>query len=217
MKVSVIITAGGIGKRMGAIQPKQFLTLKDKPILIHTIERFKATLPNAEFFLTLPQDYIEAGNRLLVLFGINNVTVIAGGKERFDSIKNALYFCTGEVIAVHDGVRPFVSSECILNLIEVAYTTKTAVPFLVINDSMRQLSGDESYIVPRDNYVTVQTPQCFESDLLKQAYANPYSVNYTDDASVVEAFGYPITLVAGNVENIKITTPFDLKIAELFV
>lgn len=217
MKVSVIITAGGVGKRMGAGMPKQFITLKGKPILIYTIERFVAVLPDAQFLLTLPEDYIEEGQQLLQSYQLNNVQVLAGGVERFDSIKNALVHCTGDVIAVHDGVRPFVSAETILNLIKTAETSQCAIPFMVVNDSMRKLEGDNSKIVARKDYVTVQTPQCFDAQILKEAYEQEYSEVFTDDASVVEQLGYTIQLVPGNAENIKITTPFDLKVAELFI
>lgn len=217
MKISVIITAGGVGKRMGADQPKQFIALKGTPILIHTVSRMVSALPTAEFFLTLPVDYMEEGRRLLDQFGFSSISIIEGGVERFDSIKNALVHCQGEIIAVHDGVRPFVSDETISNLIEAAKLHQCAIPYMLINDSMRQLKGEESKIVARKEYVTVQTPQCFDAKILKEAYEQTYSDVFTDDASVVEQLGYTIQLVPGNAENIKITTPFDLKVAELFV
>lgn len=217
MNVSVIITAGGIGQRMGAKQPKQFIALNDKPILIYTIECFQEALPDAQFILTLPQAFISFGEQLLETHAIKNVLCIAGGKERFHSISNALALCTGEYIAVHDGVRPFVSKVTIEALLKAAFVHKAAIPFLEINDSLRKVKDGTNVIVPRNEYVTLQTPQCFEANLLKEAYKQKFSVQFTDDASVVEQAGNTIFLVPGNPENIKITTPFDLEIAKLFI
>ncbi|MFK8044438.1 MAG: 2-C-methyl-D-erythritol 4-phosphate cytidylyltransferase [Crocinitomicaceae bacterium] len=218
MTETIIITAGGKGLRMGTEVPKQFLPLNGKPILMHTISQFYSYNPEIEIILVLPEAHIPFWQLLLKenQFKIPHQLVL-GGQTRYHSIKNGLKEATGELIGVHDGVRPFVSIEVIRNTFSTAQVNGAAIPVLKINESIRQLSQSNSQSVDRALYRSVQTPQCFEAEKLKEAYSGEYRETYTDDASVVEAAGHTISLVDGNEENIKITTPFDLKIAELLV
>ncbi len=215
---SIIITAGGIGKRMGSHIPKQFIEVNGKPILMHTIEQFFSFNPNCQILLTLPSDWISFWKELIVQhrFEIKH-HIIDGGTERYDSIKNAISYCTEDFIGVHDGVRPLVSHQtierCLSNLSEL----KAVIPVLTIKESIRELKQEISKAVPRVNFVTVQTPQFFTATIIKNAYDQPYHSNITDDASLVEENGHKIHLVEGNEENIKVTTPMDLKIINLLI
>jgi 2-C-methyl-D-erythritol 4-phosphate cytidylyltransferase len=208
---SIIITAGGVGKRMGSTIPKQFLEIDGKPILMRTIECFFNYDTNCELIVTLPEDHIDGWKDLCIKhqFSIEH-SVVIGGKERFDSIKNALDFCTGAYIAVHDGVRPYVSTRVIETCFEVVKDKLAVVPAIAIHESIRELTSHGSRAVNRENYKIVQTPQVFESSVLRKAYAQEYKSFFTDDASVVEAAGIEISIVEGNVENIKITLATDL-------
>ncbi len=213
-----IITAAGIGKRMGTSLPKQFLLIKGKPILIHTLERFYQTDPTAEIFITLPADWLSYWEELIETHKCEIVhTVVTGGIERYDSIKNAVNLASGKIICVHDGVRPLVSTETIQNCIKMAMDNGSGIPYLTIKESIRKLSVDGSNTVNRMDFITVQTPQCFSEEILKKAYSLPFHSNITDDASLVEEAGFKIHLVEGNPENIKITLPSDLIIAEQFL
>jgi len=217
-KRSVIITAGGIGKRMGTEIPKQFLLLKGKPIILHTIEKFHAFDRSMEIIVVLPDFYIPQWEILCqkFLFTVEH-KVVTGGAERFYSIQNGLMETSGDIIAVHDAVRPCVSNEVIGNCFRAAEKFGAAIPVLSITESLRKLDGENSTAVNREDYKIVQTPQCFKTEILQTAYRQTYSKLFTDDASVVEASGQKIQLVQGNRENIKITTPEDLKLAGLFI
>jgi|SRR6218665_3464588 len=214
MKRSFIITAGGSGIRMGSTIPKQFLLLDGKPLMMHTIERLHAFDHVAEIVVALPEQHIAYWEELTEKYDFDIVhKIVEGGSERFFSIKNALYFCTGDFVAVHDAVRPFVSEETLVRLFRD--TSKEAViPVMPISESLREVNGDSTRAVIRSNYVSVQTPQVFRRRILEEGYQQDYSSKFTDDASVVEALGYSISTVEGNVENIKITTPIDLILAE---
>lgn len=213
-----IITVGGIGKRMESELPKQFLLLKGKPVLLHTLERFYEADPTAQIFITLPNDWINYWNELLNQYHCQILhEVIPGGIERYDSIKNALEKSTGTIIAVHDGVRPLVSVKTITNCIDSAAKKGSGIPYLPIKESLRKVTLEKSTALIRSEYVSVQTPQCFSAEIIKKAYQLPYHSAITDDASLVEESGYTIHLVEGNEENIKITTPIDLRIAELLL
>jgi len=215
---SVIITAGGIGKRMGSEIPKQFLVVKNKPVILHTIDQFLAYDPHIEIVVVLPADYVPMWEELCqkYLF-ITAHKVALGGEERFHSIQNGLREVTGETVAVHDAVRPLVSNEVISNCFETAEKKGTAVPVYAITESVRKIENENSFAVNRDDYKLVQTPQCFNREILLNAYQQRYSQFFSDDASVVESNGVKINLVDGNRENLKITTPHDLKLAELFL
>lgn len=217
MKRSFIITAGGSGTRMGNAIPKQFLLLDGKPLIMHTIERLHAFDHVAELVVALPEQHIAYWQELTDKYDFDIIhKIVEGGTERFFSIKNALSFCTGDMVAVHDAVRPFVSTETLVRLFKD--TSKDAViPVMPVSESLREVNGDSTHAVIRSNYVTVQTPQVFKRRILEEAYEQDYSSKFTDDASVVESLGYSISTVEGNVENIKITTPLDLILAEAMV
>ena len=214
-KVSVIITAGGIGKRMGGNLPKQFIPLSGKPILLRTLECFAAFDPNFELIITLPSDWHAYWKECLNTFNCTiSHTLVSGGEERFHSIKNALDACSGDFILVHDGVRPFVAKETIKACLNVLEVSEAVIPVLSIKESLRQRHGSSSKAVDRSNYLLVQTPQCFHSNILRKAYNQEYHSGITDDATLVEALGIDIQLIEGNEDTIKITTQKDLIIAE---
>lgn len=218
MSISIIITAGGIGKRMGDHLPKQFLSIRQEPILLRTLKAFASVLTEAEIILTLPQDWHQHWYQICRDFQfLHEHITIDGGKERFDSVRNALLIAKGEKVLVHDGVRPFVSSETIHQVLQAINTKEGAIPVLPSVDSLRMEQNGSNKSVDRTLYKRVQTPQGFVLDELKEAYLAEYKEQFTDDASVYEAWGGKIKMVPGNTENIKITEPIDLKIAELFV
>lgn len=210
-----LIVAGGKGLRMGGELPKQFLPIGGKPVLMRTLEAFYACDPEIHLILVLPQSQQAFWRQLCGEHAFTLPHVVAdGGETRFHSVKNGLaYVNAPALVAVHDGVRPFVSQEVIARCYDLAATKKAVVPVTEVVETVRHLEGEGSATVNRDEYKLVQTPQVFDAELLKQAYEQTYTPFFTDDASVVEAFGTPVHLVAGNRENIKITTPFDLKIA----
>ena len=217
MKRSVIIVAGGKGLRMGGDIPKQFVTINGLPILMHTINSFHSFDSSMDIIVVLPIDQQDYSKNLCreYKFTVSH-TIVDGGETRFHSVKNGLdsIFEDG-IVAVHDGVRPFVSPEVIETCFSVSIEKGAVIPVIDVVETIRHISGDDSQTVPRDEYKLVQTPQVFSVTLLKKAYSQKYNSNFTDDASVVEAMGHKVTLVKGNRENIKITTPFDLKLAEL--
>jgi len=216
--LTFIITAGGIGKRMGGSLPKQFLLLNDKPILMHTIERIHAFDTTAELIVTLPEDYLKDWEEMCQKYDFTiQHQVIPGGEERFDSIKNALEIATGEWIAVHDGVRPFVSKEVLNNLLTEVKKHRAVIPVVPVKETLRMVDGETNATVYRDHYRIVQTPQVFEANLIKKAYRQKYITTFTDDATVVESIGARVHLVNGNDENIKITRPLDLSVAALIL
>lgn len=222
MKESVIIVAGGKGLRMGADLPKQFLPIGGRPVLMHTLEAFERAIPGIQIVLVLPADQQEFWRDLCRRHDFTLPHRIAtGGETRFHSVKNGLEGLQTDFVAVHDGVRPFVSSEVIRRSFEAAREHGAAIPVVPVVETVRRLctpnaerAEGTSMTVPRSQYRLVQTPQAFQLPLLLRAYRQPYQPDFTDDASVVEALGHPVALVEGNRENIKITTPFDLTIAE---
>lgn len=210
----VIIVAGGKGTRMGSELPKQFLPLDGKPILMHTLEVFRKYSADLKIILVLPREQQEFWKQLCRkhAFTVEH-TVVDGGETRFHSVKNGLAEVRQSgVVGVHDGVRPFVSLQVIRNCYEQAEVHKAVVPVVDVVETLRHLTGEGSETVCRESYKLVQTPQVFDADLLKKAYARDFEPFFTDDASVVEATGIPVRLVEGSRENIKITTPFDLKV-----
>lgn len=216
MNRSLIITAGGIGKRMGTSTPKQFLTINNRPVLFYTIERFLEFDDNLQIVLVLPEDHLNSWTRLCVDHDFkHHVEIIAGGKERFHSVKNGLRLATGDLIAVHDAVRPFVSINVIAAAFHKAEENGAAVPVVSPSESLRKLKDHTWVAVDRADYALVQTPQVFKKELLVKAYEQGYNPSFTDDASVVESNGSQVYIVEGNDENIKITTPLDFKLAEL--
>ena len=218
----VIIVAGGKGLRMGADIPKQFLPIGGKPVLMRTLERFREYATDLQIILVLPKAQQDYWRELCQQYNFDvEYTLANGGETRFHSVQNGLALVPDDaegVVGVHDGVRPFPSVEVIRNCYETARTAKAVIPVIPIVETVRHLVSESntqrSITVPRGDYRLVQTPQTFDIQLLKAANRQPYNDGFTDDASVVEAYGFDITLVEGNRENIKITTPFDMTIAE---
>ena len=217
----IIIVAGGKGLRMGSDIPKQFLPIGGKPVLMRTLERFREYSVDLQIILVLPEAQQEYWHRLCKEYHFDvEYTLANGGQTRFHSVQNGLAKVPDDaigVVGVHDGVRPFPSIEVIRNCYETARQKKAVIPVIPVVETVRHLESEKSKTVPRDEYRLVQTPQTFDIQLLKAANKQPYNDGFTDDASVVESFGYEITLVEGNRENIKITTPYDLKIAEVLI
>lgn len=217
----IIIVAGGKGLRMGGDLPKQFMPLHGKPVLMHTIERFRAYSDELKIILVLPHEQQDYWRQICQKHNFTvEHTVVDGGQTRFNSSQNGVAAVPDDatgVIGIHDGVRPFVSEETIARCFEAARQFGAALPVLPVTDTLRRVTDDGGYNVQRNDYRTVQTPQTFDAQLLKQAFKQPYSDNFTDDASVVEALGHKVTMVDGNRENIKLTTPFDLVVAEALI
>ncbi|MCK8621191.1 2-C-methyl-D-erythritol 4-phosphate cytidylyltransferase [Prevotella sp. E13-27] len=218
----IIIVAGGKGLRMGGDIPKQFLPVGGIPVLMRTMMRFHEYSPELQIILVLPKTQQEYWNSLCRQHQFNIPYILAdGGKTRFHSVQNGLALVpddTDGVVGVHDGVRPFVSVETIARCYDEARQSGAVVPVIPVVETVRHLDADGvSHTVPRDEYRLVQTPQCFSIQLLKAANEQPYNDGFTDDASVVESFGHEIRLVEGNRENIKLTTPGDMKMAEMLI
>ena len=217
----IIIVAGGKGLRMGSDIPKQFLPIGGKPILMRTLERFRDYSEKLQIILVLPIAQQDYWRQLCEQYHFEVKYQLAnGGQTRFHSVQNGLALIPDDVegvVGVHDGVRPFPSVEVIRNCYEAARTAKAVIPVIPVVETVRHIEGEGSVTVPRGNYRLVQTPQTFDIQLLKAANRQPYNDGFTDDASVVESFGHQITLVEGNRENIKITTPYDMKIAEVLI
>jgi len=218
MNKTALIVAGGSGTRMESNLPKQFLLLAEKPILMHTIEAFYNSGVNY-IILVLPQGQIEFWKQLCQThqFTIQH-QIVAGGASRFESVQNGLLHCNdNDLVAIHDGVRPFISKEIITLSFETAAQKGNAVAAVRLKDSIRKVELLSNKNVNRDNYYLIQTPQTFKAQLIKEAYAAQDHINFTDDASVLESNGHAINLIAGDYKNIKITTPEDLLVGEAFL
>lgn len=217
MKKYIIIVAGGKGLRMGGDIPKQFLPVCGKPVLMRTLEAFHVYDASIHLILVLPVSQQAYWKQLCEEYQFNLAHEIAdGGETRFHSVKNGLALVKEDgLVGVHDGVRPFVSQEVIARCYDEALSLKAVIPVVGVVETVRHLTEEGSETVPRDQYKLVQTPQVFDVALLRRAYEQTYTDMFTDDASVVEALGEKVYLVEGNRENIKLTTPFDLKLAEL--
>ena len=216
MERYAILVAGGKGLRMGGDIPKQFLPVGGKPVLMRTVEVFRQAYPDIHIVLVLPVSQQDYWRQLCQEYRFDvPVQVADGGETRFHSVSNGLKLIPDDadgVVSVHDGVRPFVAAETVRRCYEEAVEKGAVVPVIPIVETVRKLCKDgASVTVPRDEYKLVQTPQTFRISLLKEAYRQPYSSFFTDDASVVEALGKPVHLVEGNRENIKITTPADIR------
>jgi len=215
MKRFVVIVAGGKGSRMLSEIPKQFLELNGMPILIHTIKRF-TSFSDIEVLLVLPEDQITLWEELCSKYSFQSPQVIKGGDSRFQSVKNGLAAIDADegLVAIHDGVRPFVSKSIIVSNFSNAENQGSALTVVDLKDSLRQIIGANSYSLKRSDFRLVQTPQTFSLKKIKEAYSVSYKDEFTDDASVFEAAGNEIHLVQGDYKNIKVTTPEDLVIAE---
>lgn len=216
MKKHIIIVAGGKGLRMGGDIPKQFVPIGGKPVLMRTLEAFYTYDPAMQLILVLPVSQQAYWKELCETYSFTLPHIVAdGGETRFHSVKNGLAKVEGDGwVGVHDGVRPFVSTEVIARCYEQVREKQAVIPVVDVVETLRRLTGAGSETVPRSAYKLVQTPQVFDVNLLRRAYQQPYTDAFTDDASVVEALGEQVHLVEGNRENIKLTTPSDLKMAE---
>lgn len=219
MKYYAIIVAGGSGKRMQNTIAKQFLLLKDKPVLMHTLSAFHTSIFNPEIILVLNAELHQQWDELCLKHNFNIPhLIVGGGDQRFYSVRNGLMAIKGEgVVAIHDAVRPLVSSKLIANTYKEAENKGNAIPCIKPSDSIRRIKSNESKILNRDEIVLIQTPQAFEISQLRKAYQQHYKSKFTDDASVVEKAGYTINLVEGERNNIKITYQEDLELATLLL
>lgn len=214
----MIIVAGGSGTRMGADLPKQFIELDGKPILMHTLDALYEVDSEMQLILVLPESQMEYWEELCRKHHWTVPHLLAnGGATRFLSVKSGLEKASGELVGVHDGVRPFVTTDMLDRCFETAAAKRASVPVVPIVQSLRVVSVNGNSAVNRDEFRAVQTPQCFQTSVLKDAFAKTQKTDYSDDATVVELSGVPITLVEGDEENIKVTTPFDLQLARLII
>ena len=216
----LIIVAGGTGSRMQNTLPKQFIELNGEPIIIKTINCFLMYNPIIKIIISVHKDFKVYLEDLLKMFNVENtnIKIVIGGQTRFDSVKNGLDTIgeTHAIVGIHDAARPFASLKTIKNCFETAAIKGNAIPCVSLNESIREISAEKNNAVNRNNYKVIQTPQCFLLSKIKQAFLQPYNPLFTDDATVLESIGEAIFLVEGNVENIKITTPHDLLIANAF-
>lgn len=217
MKKYALIVAGGTGSRMNADTPKQFMTVGGKPILMFTIETFYGYDKEVEIIVVLPENQIDAWGRLCAeySFAIKH-SLCLGGEKRFFSVKNGLSgISRNGVVFIHDGVRPLVTRETLERCYLMAVKKGNAIPVVPVTESLRKLEFGKNTAVDRSKFFLVQTPQTFKVKVIKDAYNQEYSPLFTDDASVLESVGKTINVVDGNYENIKITYPHDLKLAEI--
>ena len=218
-KKYAIIVAAGSGTRMGGDIPKQFISVGGKPLLRHTIEKFLSLSFPVGIIVVINQEKKEYWKKYCQDYDfMDRYAIPSGGITRFHSVQNALqYLPDDSVVAIHDGVRPFVTKEFLEEMFRQGEELGNAIPAIAPVETVREVSGPESYILRRDDIRLIQTPQVFRSEVIKAAYKLPYDPKFTDDASVVEAAGYRINLVNGLRYNIKITTPEDLEIAKLWL
>jgi len=215
MELYVVIVAGGSGKRMGAEIPKQFLELAGRPVLMHTIERFKSFNDTIEIITVLPENQLRHWIELQKQYSFKvPQTLVKGGSHRFFSVRNGLKFVSDSgLVAIHDGVRPFVSLDTIKRCFDTAEKLGNAIPAISPTESLRILTDQGSVPVNRMHVKQIQTPQVFNAGLIKRAYLQEYKFEFTDDAIVLEKTGEKINIIEGNRENIKITNPEDLLIS----
>lgn len=215
MQKIAIITAGGSGTRMGSLLPKQFLTLNDKPILWYTLRAFIEAFHDISIILVLPKDYIKAGEQLVEEMNIKEqTTLVIGGETRFHSVQNGIQQVKDPaVVFVHDGVRCLITPNLIQRCFEQAIEKGSAIPAVTCTDSVRILNNHSHEAINRDQVKIIQTPQTFLSSILIPAFNLPYQAYFTDEATVVEAFGEPVYLIEGEYANLKITRPTDLLLA----
>lgn len=215
----VVIVAGGSGKRMGTQLPKQFLLVNGKPVLYYTIEAFIKAFDDIKIILVLPLEHLELGKEIIDgYFDARKIQIVQGGETRFHSVANGLQLITNEsIIFVHDGVRCLVTTDLIERCYNTALETGSAIPVIDCKDSIRLVSAENNEPVDRTKLKLVQTPQTFHSKILLPAFGIDYKERFTDEATVVEAYGLKVTLVKGEDTNLKITNPLDLVIAEMIL
>lgn len=220
MKKIALIVAGGNGSRMKSDTPKQFLLLNNKPVLYYSIKAFLDAFDDLEIILVLPEEHVALGQEIIDgYFDGSKFKITAGGRTRFHSVKNGLSLVGDEeaTIFVHDGVRCLITPDLIKNCFEAALKSGTAIPVVACRDSVRVLTSNGNKAVNRNKVKLVQTPQTFHSKILLPAFAIDYKDQFTDEATVVEAYGMKVTLVEGEINNIKITTREDLLLAEFIL
>ena len=218
MKKYAVIVAGGSGKRMGSVLPKQFLMLHGKPVLYYTLKTFLEAFDDLQIVLVLPEEYTDLGREIIdAYFDYKRVQITSGGETRFHSVQNGLRQVHEEaIIFVHDAVRCLVTADLIQRCYEHALQMGSAVPVVMAKDSVRLLNEElnDNEVIDRNKVVLVQTPQTFHSRILLPAFEIDYKERFTDEATVVEAYGLKISLLEGEENNLKITRPVDLLIAE---
>lgn len=216
MKKYAVIVAGGSGIRMGNIVPKQFLLLHGKPVLWYTIDSFLRAYDDMHIILVLPEEHIEKGKTIINMFNNDNrIRITVGGSTRFHSVKAGLAYIQEEaVVFVHDGVRCLVSVPLIQRCYNQAFTKGSAIPAVVATDSIRIVQDGNHVITDRQSVRIIQTPQTFLSSIILPAFEQEYDENFTDEATVVEKYGHQVFLTEGDYNNIKITRPVDMMIAE---
>jgi len=217
MKKIAVIVAGGTGQRMGVVIPKQFLLLNAKPLLWHSINAFLAAYGDMQIVVVLPEDYLEKGKEIAADFSSHKIHFTIGGTTRYHSVKNGLQLLdtSNSIVFVHDGVRSLVTVDLIRRCYEQALAKGSAIPAVAATDSIRISTGnDDSIVADRTQVRIIQTPQTFASAILLPAFNQEYKEAFTDEATVAEAFGYKVFLIDGEYNNIKITRPIDLLIAE---
>ncbi|MEI2739545.1 MAG: 2-C-methyl-D-erythritol 4-phosphate cytidylyltransferase [Chitinophagaceae bacterium] len=219
MNKYAIIVAGGSGIRMGGNLPKQFMLLKDKPVLYYTLKTFLDAYDDLKIILVLPVDYTDMGQEIIdAYFDKDRIRITAGGDTRFQSVRNGLMLVEGEaIIFVHDGVRCLASKDLIHRCYVQAVETGTAIPAVASKDSIRLLTEEGNEAYDRNKVMLIQTPQTFHSKILVPAFQIDYKDKFTDEATVVEAYGMKVSLVEGEENNIKITRPADLQVAEKYL
>ena len=217
MKKYAVLVAGGSGLRMGNAIPKQFLLVNGKPVLYYSIEAFLQAYDDMHIVLVLPENYIAEGKRIITSFGLleQKITVVAGGQTRFHSVKNGLQIINEEaVVFIHDAVRCMVTVDLIQRCYEQTVQLGSAIPAVTATDSIRIEKENYPEVVDRNLVKIVQTPQTFLSNIVQPAFEQEFQDSFTDEATVVEAFGKHVFLCAGDANNIKVTRPIDLIIAE---
>jgi len=214
-KKIAIIVAGGTGQRMGSVVPKQFLEIEHKAILLHTIDQFVAAFSDIELVIVLPEMYINEGKKIIEKNkGTNIFHFVVGGETRFQSVKNGLSkVSTSSIVFVHDAVRCLLTPALVQRCYQQAVEKGSAIPAVSATDTIRLMEGEKHHLMNREDVMLIQTPQTFQSEILIKAFEQEYKAYFTDEANVVEASGVPVFLVEGEFENIKITRPLDMAIA----
>ena len=214
-KKIAIIVAGGTGQRMGSVVPKQFLEIEHKAILLHTIDQFVAAFADIELVIVLPEVYINEGKKIIEKNKFKNTfDFVVGGETRFQSVKNGLSkVTTSSIVFVHDAVRCLLTPALVQRCYQQAVEKGSAIPAVSATDTIRLMEGEKHHLINREDVMLIQTPQTFQSEILLKAFEQNYQTSFTDEANVVEASGVPIFLVEGEFENIKITRPLDMAIA----
>ena len=214
-KKIAIIVAGGTGQRMGSVVPKQFLEIEHKAILLHTIDQFVAAFADIEIVIVLSEVYINEGKKIIEKNKFKNTfDFVVGGETRFQSVKNGLSkVTTSSIVFVHDAVRCLLTPALVQRCYQQAVEKGSAIPAVSATDTIRLMEGEKHHLINREDVMLIQTPQTFQSEILLKAFEQNYQASFTDEANVVEASGVPIFLVEGEFENIKITRPLDMAIA----